>query len=299
MLNEIMVNYHKMFPKSGILDKSDILKNLDNTFASLTESVIPTLEKVIEDARDLNIIKANKNLTTILKNCGLNFSDNRDGLIKLKTVLVNISKGQTNLFKLLDSILTDKLTDKTLTVKQAAGLKILDDITAITLFVPDFVYFVLTNNGTDENSELFNKKKVKEVILNTYEFNKLIDAYKDKFTNTIDDVYKVSDAEIYISDGKLSMLQSIISKAKQIKLPLTSGFVGNPLYLIRMWSVDRGVKKYEANKDKKRLVELKLAELRAKEAGGEAGTVKLQEQISYYENRLSDLEYKIRRFEEE
>jgi len=72
----------------------------------------------------------------------------------------------------------------------------------------------------------------------------------------------------------------------------TTNFVGNPIYHFRKFLVDLELKKLESLKDRKRLLELKLAELKQQQAG-KPNDPKLQKQIEYYEKKLEQVEHKI------
>ena len=63
-----------------------------------------------------------------------------------------------------------------------------------------------------------------------------------------------------------------------------------------MWLIDRDIAKLEALKDKKRLIELRIMELKIEEKSGEDGD--LSKQIEYYEDKLANIEYKIEKLEE-
>ena len=70
-----------------------------------------------------------------------------------------------------------------------------------------------------------------------------------------------------------------------------SGFIGNPIYHIRLFLTDLEINKYKSLEDEKRLLELKLAELKAKQQGTD--DPKLKQQIEFYENEIKKTEDKI------
>lgn len=71
----------------------------------------------------------------------------------------------------------------------------------------------------------------------------------------------------------------------------SSGFIGNPIYHIRLFLTDLEVNQYKKLEDEKRLLELKVAELKAKQQGNEDPD--LQKQIEYYEQEIKKTEDKI------
>jgi hypothetical protein len=62
-----------------------------------------------------------------------------------------------------------------------------------------------------------------------------------------------------------------------------------------MWLVDREMDKYESLKDTKKLIELRINELKLKER--ETRDPKLEKQIEYYEDKLASIEYEIKNIE--
>jgi len=71
----------------------------------------------------------------------------------------------------------------------------------------------------------------------------------------------------------------------------TVGFIGNPIYAIRIFLTDLEISKYETLKDQKRLLELKIAELKTN--SGELDDPKLINQIDYYQTKLEKTEMKL------
>jgi len=71
----------------------------------------------------------------------------------------------------------------------------------------------------------------------------------------------------------------------------TSGFIGNPIYHIRLFLTDLEINRYKSLEDEKRLLELKLAELKAKQQGTD--DPKLKKQIEFYENEIRKIEDKL------
>lgn len=275
--------------------KEDVINNLDNVLTGLNDDVIPMLDVMIKNS-DLKVISESPILKSIIRGSGLNAKNNHDLLVKIKVVIANIVKSGKNLEKITSESLESVITDKTIGVKTAAILKVVSDLSTLASYIMDFNYLVLIE-GKDSETD-FPKIKVTQIKENVYAFSGILKAYSNNFNKIINDIDKLPSNNMYIDEGKVSMLEKIVAKfSKNIKLPNTQGFVNNPIYHFRLWLADRDVAKYEALKDKKKLIELKLLELKSRENGEENS--KLRKQIEYYEGKLASTEYDIKQFDEE
>ena len=75
---------------------------------------------------------------------------------------------------------------------------------------------------------------------------------------------------------------------------LSLNFIGNPIYHLRLFLVDLEMLRLERLKNRRKLVELKLLELRSKDPNDP----KIKKQIEYYEKKLETLDRKINRIME-
>lgn len=283
-LKQLINNMHHTFTKD------DVIKTTEQIFANLNNEVIPTLETLINS--DVKKLQESGLLKLVITQSGIRAKDNRDGLVKIKGAFVVVNKEYNNVIKLLNNELNDNITDKSITAKEAAILKMINDIGALSAYMFDLMYLVLL--GTDETS--YPKIKLTKIKENLGTFTEAFKVYNNNYPKLIKTLGKVSNETININDGKDSHYDLLLSKTgKLVNLPIAKGFVGNPIYHVRMWLLDRDIKKYESQKDKKRLIELKLTELKLEES--HQSNEKLKKQIAYYEDKLSDIEYDIEQFE--
>jgi hypothetical protein len=274
--------------------KEDVLKNLENTLSILNDEVVPALDGVISNAGKYDLLLNNNILKSVANTSGIKVKDNRDLLVKIKGLLVNITKSGGDLTKIVEEDLSDIITDKTGTVKDIAIIKVVSDIGSLAMFTLDLVYFVLTNNGTSDSN--YPKIKFNNIRNGVPAYSASLKSYLGNFAAIVKDLPKVASVPAKVETSKISMLERLAGKSgKLINLPNTQGFVGNPIYSIRMWLVDREISKYESLKDKRKLLDLKLMELKVQESGDE--NPKLRKQIEYYEDKISKVEYQIAQVE--
>lgn len=275
------------------INKEDVVKSMDNVFSILNEEVLPTIKNTLASI-DPNILNNSSYLKKIKSGLSsIRCKDGKDFLVKLSSFLEEVVKNESKITSVVNKTLNDNVADVALTARDATLLRLINDLGFICFYTMDLIYFVMTN---EKESDFPKVKYVKfEADLVTY--IETLDAYGDDFTKkVVNNLEDVSSTEFNINDGNLlTYLQGIIFKTgKVIKLP--SGFTNNPIYHVRMWLVDREIAKYEALKDRKKMVELRLLELKAI-ANSEGEDESLKKQIAYYENKISAIEYDIAKIE--
>ena len=291
MINNL-INYVKN--TFHTIKKEDVVKNLDDIATAIKEEVLPTLDVVIKNS-DLEVINKSKYAKSLMVTSGIKAKDGRELFVKIKGIITNINKSLNNLETLVLDELPDIVSDKTITVKDAAILKTISDIGNITLFTSDVAYLILIDGNVNDTE--FPKKKINDIIDGIPTYGNMLKVYGSNFNNKLENIKKLPDTKLVLDNKKANMLEKIVSKnAKLIDVPNASSFNYNPIYHVRMWLVDVEMLKYERLKDKKKLIELKIMELKLK-AKNESND-KLTKQIEYYEEKLAKIDYKISKIEE-
>jgi hypothetical protein len=271
--------------------KEDVIKYMENTINTTSNEVIPVLEKLISSYQ-LDSISNNDILNNIGVAIDIKFKDNKDVLMSLKTGFVNIVKAESKIENAIEKNMKDIITNKTITAREIAIMKIITDISSMNIYILDLLYKSLLENPKDE----LTKKELKNIENGMYSFTTSFKTYGDKFTTLLKDIYKVSNDIINIDDSDLVMVDTMLSKnGKKIFLPSTNGFVYNPIYHIRIWYIDREMDKYENLKFKKRRLEAKITELELKQRN--ENSTKLANQIEYYNDQITKVSHKIEKIE--
>ena len=288
-----MLNSIRMFigTMDSTIKRKDVIKHVDLMFSSISEDVIPSLEQLEEG---VNVIDKDKlvKLKNLAVMAGIKVKDGKDIISKIKLTFVNIQKEYSTLTDLVNKELNEIITNKTITAKDAVILRVISDIAAMNSYVLDFSYYLLIN---DKETNL-PKYKLKTINEGQTTFTSLYKVYSENLHKLLQDIAKVSDNQLDVNDES-GMTDIMLNKTgKTVSLPQANGFINNPIYHIRLWSTDREINKYEALKDKKRLIELKVLELKLKQSNSnEPG---LSKQIEYYEEKLSKTEHAIERIEQ-
>ena len=275
---------------SSDVKKKSILTIIDNMETTISESIIPTLIS-LEDVKHDNVTK-NDIVERFAKSFKLKSTKSKDVFKEFNIFFTSLKVFLPKLKDDVNKYLPDLITRKTLTCRDAAYLKTVYDFNGMVTYFPDFLYFVLCAGKSDT----LPKKIFADVNAQAPVFGTLYNVYNKNLEETINKLKDVSDDEY--TEGNDELLEQLFTKnSSNIKLPTTSGFIGNPLYHLFMWWEDYLNKRYNANKETKRLLEIKVQELKFREQSSTGPELdKLKRQIEYYEELVADYTYKINQY---
>lgn len=280
--------------KNEVVKLSTVLENLTIAY-TVTKTNIPKSIGLIRDfsAVDSKTKKdTEKALAPLAKRLGVKNTKSTDTILtELSTFVVEVNKEIGTLTDLVEKDFSKVVALNTITAKQAALLGVSNALLSSALFLEDFFLFLTYKIGDDK---LYYKVKEKNVEAGIEAFSKLYKQYKGKVRDEILEINSLSNTEVGESSA---MFRANASKAdKDFSIPIDR-FTSSPIYFIRKWWVDFQVSRNEAMVDKKQLMELKLLDLKAR-AKGERN-INIQEQIEYYEKKITKYEAAIKDFEEE
>lgn len=279
-----------VMPKFTSLNKKSVLKSKTFLFNSLENEILPALDVFISS--NIKALSKNKFLSNSFSLMGIKSSNSLDGVKELRDIFHDIMAYEQKIDKLILNM-NNVLLDKNTSLRDGTLVRILEDFTFMSLYVLDFLYYSIL----DENDTNFTKKKIEVIKTELPEFIKLVKYYNRNIKSILDEILELPDVPVSISQtDSSSMIDNILNKLKKVLfIPTANGFIGNPIYHFRMWLVDREIRKYEALKDRKEALELRLMELRYQESGSTDDNIK--ERIAYFEEKISKIEYEIAKIE--
>ena len=269
--------------------KEQLLKTFNTISELAQEDLLPSLQEIREVEKSPRVTKSElANVTKeVLK---VNGVKTKSIFADLENIFTELNKNKSKIENLISKHASSVLTNKVLSIKDAAIIKLVDDISSLTMYSTDFIACVLA----DIKNTSFPKIKFKKIKEGIPAFAELIKAYNKDLEKNLDKIAKLDDSVINKDSNKTFVDLKLKNDGVFGLMP--SGFINNPFYHIRMWLIDRDIAKLEALKDKKRLIELRIMELKIEEKSGEDGD--LTKQIEYYEDKLANIEYKIEKLEE-
>jgi hypothetical protein len=267
--------------------KEDVAKLLEITMSGISESVIPSLDLLINDPKNTN--KISDSILNILTQTGnIKHKNNVDIFKDIKATMVTILNSKADIVDLINNELSDYVTDNKPKAKDLAIIRLINDISHISLYLPDLIYILIMDNNDNDVPT----KRIKEIRGDAGSFAEIYKAYSgNKLKTVIEDITNIGDVEIDPNVSKSIMGVALSKSGKLAKLPVINNFINNPIYHIRMSLVDREIRQYEALEEKKRLIELRVMELKLKQ--NEKDTPKLRKQIQYYEDKIAAIEYQL------
>lgn len=278
-----------------IVKKTDVQEQYNKMTTSLNNDLLPMMEELKSLAADNNInMDEIKELVNFNRNSGIKAKNISELVLTIYSVLENMNKMSSELSGLIDKDLPDLLSKEAITVKQASIMVVIGNYGNVVLFTSDIILYIigLLDKKLNGKALSFIKAKLLEIQNTLYSYSKVLEFFITN-KNIIKDLSKQSNDRVLSSNGKSNSLLALSSFKSKIKLV---GFIGNPIYHFRMWLVDREISSYETLKEKKKLTELAILDLRARQ-NGEVDP-KIQKAIEYHEDKLDRIEYKIRKIEE-
>jgi len=274
-----------------VINKEDVKSAAESTFTSIAKNVYPATKDILDSEEYFTSEDSKLNiLLNIGNSLSLDTTNPKDVVKALSTFFKDIIAEERAFLQLIDKNIGDKVFVKTATAQELAIMKTIGNITSISLYSLDLFYFIISGADTE-----YSDKKLQEIKEGVPDFVNIVRSYIGRFDKHVKELDKVSKTHIDTTKHA-SLMDKILSRdGAMVTMPTMDGFTNNPIYHIRLWFASNQVDKYEALKEKKRILELKLLEL--KMASGGKHDAKLAKQIKYYEDKVSGLEYDIKDIE--
>jgi len=275
--------------------QSDVHEQFNNTLLAINNEVMPGLKSMNDLIKLDNIKIADLPEFGMFNKASEIKAKDLKGLVAGITKILTIMEKESNdVTGLIEKELPELISRDIITVKQATILNIVNNYNSVALYTLDLLMYLVTLSDVKINhvSNDMVKPKVQEIRVNMVKYANILKFFANT-KNISKTVSKLSNDRV-IADGKDNGTLSVINPSGlTMKI---SGFIGNPIYHVKMWLVDRQMNRYEVLKEKKRLLELKIMDLKSRSAG--ENNAKLEKSIQYYEDKLSNVEYKMRKVEE-
>lgn len=270
--------------RGEVVDTADLISKLQESRDSLKD-----LKDKINALRTVNVGNLDKKLVneavTLMAISGLEARDFKTGVKALLETANSVDEAAGRLIDVIGKLSEKKFMLKTLTPKQSAIILYGQRITNATTLLNELTLLITYRLLGDP---FIYKAREREFIETTKHEGQAIASFKRNIVkNVIKQLSSLSD------DPETVESPSLLDRL--FKIPGKRNFTGNPIFHIRKWWLDRQFEAYERNKVEKKLLGLKLAELKIV-ASGEAPPINIQEQIEYYEEQIQKYDRKIEEF---
>lgn len=277
------------------LDKDKVLEDLRVTSGELDNFAIPSYRQAAEHFK-MNKIKSqiNKDLTD-----GFYRVFDLQGIPKQPNLGAEILKrlgfikdNTDYILSLAETLYERDIINEGLTAKKAVILKAASAASFISRYSIDLLNFLYVHEAAVSGADIqegmsLSPAALKHIHENLPRFARMLSDYgipTKKFSNIVLGIPEVAISSKTADSIKgLYKDQEIDPFGNQFK----SGFTGNPIYHLRLQVAEWQSNRYKANKEKKKVLELRLLYLQSQKQG--KVDAKLEQEIDYTQDRVDKL----------
>lgn len=286
-----------------MMKKDTVLEDLRVSQSELKANVMPTYEAAAVFFK-LNKIKSEQGVglanqfyraysLPVTKGIGNNI------VSEIYSRLPNLAANMDTVYDSIEEILGATVINDGITAKKAALVRAADYMGKVVDFLPDLLtvlyYYeaiVFEAAATNENVSL-PAEIVSKVNKTIGDFARLLALYGIDNKSFVEKIANMPD--VVLSGSSVASLGAVYREDKldPFAAALTTGFNGSPIYMFRLAVAAHQANRYRLNKDKKRMLELRLLYLQSlieKEPDP-----KIEQEIAYIQNRIDKLEYEMQK----
>lgn len=289
MTSSEIINY-AMTEMPVITKKEDLLKTWTATITAISTEVLPSINSIISTEEEIKVLNKSEFLTSLRTLSSNKISKNIDYIKALQLVFNNFVSIESDVNGYINK-LPNAISNDVFSIKDVAIIKLVQDVSSMALYFMNSLVLMLeykTNNTT------LPKKAVEEILSGSITFGNLFKFYYGKeFATFLKDLPKLPDDKITLEKSNTGLINNFVNNLLGgFTIPMAHNFNGNPIYHIRMYFVDRQMKKLDALKTARELAEYKLLKLKNDKL--HTNDKSLDRQIEYYENKLVGIQAEIK-----
>lgn len=270
------------------LIKKDSLSNeIDDIYSNIRLNLRPSIDDLVRivSKRDIELSKIEFfNGTNLQKEYRT-----ASRLLKAINALVDGVLANRDALDSYTKNIPNNVSTKGITTNQALVLNVVDNLRFFIEFTGDILIYIVEYVTRVEDS-VFAAKVTREKRNLLYDYHNIITNYTT-FKEVLVDLGDMVITDTNVVESVLSDTQvNVVGRTDQ----LTKGFIGNPIYHIRIWNADREIRNIKTLESKKEYTELLLAELEIKQANQydpelDSAIEKTKDLINEYEIRIEKL----------
>lgn len=217
------------------------------------------------------------------------------------TLFTNLKVNGDWVLNEIGDAVNDVIVSHALTAYKANLLRTVDHFYFLVRFALDFSNYLYINESVEAGIELssdskMNKKQLAFIEKHFWVFARMLAVYGDDHGEFKDRIGKVKN--ITLPGGAVDeAVASFEPKEIDMFSNLPQGFIGSPIYSIRLifaqWEADR----YRTLKDKKKLLELRYLHLKLMQDQDQQDAA-VEKEINYLQKSITDIDYKLAKIEE-
>lgn len=276
------------------LKKDTVTEDLRVSIETLNKNVIPTLDKVTTLLRTKFSSKLSREIEEQFNRAYKGkISKQPNMLLTVKLCMPNILQNAEYVLTRLEDILEATIVPDGLTSRKAAMIRASKQISFLTDFTTDLMNIIMILETLERNGTLAETMEVskgthlrvsRNIVRYAYaitDFSREPKAYT-KLYEEMKDLYVAGD-----NVKNLRMAGSEI-EIDPFDSRIVQNVAYNPIYHARMLVAQWQAKRYHAAKDKKKLLELRVLQLKAEQEG--KGDPRILNEINYTQGRIDRLD---------
>jgi len=292
----------KLLPR---LEKQNILEDLRITLSELDTIVIPSYQAASEYFKSAKLkADANQELSTLFyRNASLIVRNKQPTMVnEAYLFLKNLRENTAYISDQIEALMEMDVIPAGLTAKKALLIRAAEAVSFASRFAPELLSVVYSNEAVENGAEISESVKVVPAVINNVnknisKFAGAISDYgvpNDRFTKIISAVPDV------VVGGKAGKAVAGLYKEDEVD-PFSSnyvaGFTYSPIYHFRLMVAEWQASRYKANKDKKKVLELRLLHLKMQ--ADKKSDARLEQEINYLQGRIDKIERYLKSVEED
>ena len=288
-------------------NRSDLASDLELSINYIQDNVLEPYRAMdtILKVSDIKSAKGKAFVKTFYKE--LDIKDNKVRITAQKslaadmvTLFTNVKANGELLLKELEDNLSNTVVTAALTAKKAFILRSVGHLSFLGRYASNALNYIYIFEAMEVSSELdesykLKPKQIADIEKNLWVFARLLAAYgmtTSKFKESLDSL-----KEITINEQTESAVSLYDAADLDFIDNVSSGFVGSPIYSVKLifaqWSADR----YKELKNKKRLLELRYLHYKLLKERGESD-VGVEKELEHLAKRIAEADYDISKLEE-
>lgn len=229
-------------------------------------------------------------------------SNNHNLAIDTLALFANVKTNGDYILREVSDSVNDVVVSQALTAYKANLLRAVAHYYFMTRFALDLANFIYVNEVEEAGSDLtkegrLNNKQREFITKNVWVYARMLSVYGCDHATFKDRMGSIE--EITLPKEQIEEVVDAYNSDKvDVFNNLPQGFIGSPIYSIRLIFAEWEATRYQHLKNQKKLLELRLLHLKLLKENGQSD-VNLEKEIVYLQKRTTDVDHQLAKIEED
>ena len=290
------------FSKSDLETDMEIsleaIESIMSTYSSLEEVLKVT--KIESKASQAVLKQFYKELQDFKPKAKL--SNNHNLAVDTLALFTNVKANGDYILREVSDSVNDVVVSQALTAYKANLLRAVAHYYFMSRFALDLANFIYVNEVEEAGSDLtkegrLNNKQREFITKNVWVYARMLSVYGSDHATFKDRIGSIE--EITLPKEQIEEVVDAYNSDKvDVFNNLPQGFIGSPIYSIRLIFAEWEATRYQHLKNQKKLLELRLLHLKLLKENGQSDVI-LEKEIVYLQKRTTDVDHQLAKIEED